>query len=155
MRPDFVVLADRGHARDGLAYIIGGGINRVQVRDLPATVQASIVAKIVLDDVDFDRDHVVRVRVNLEDGDEQVAVLEGDFHPNRPAQSSWEHGWVTSISLDGLVLPAFGFYRLSFEVDDQLMKAIRVEVQRLVTPGRAARRHTGKPDPTVRPRRKR
>jgi hypothetical protein len=152
MTPDFVVLADRGLVRDGLAYVIGGGINRIQTNELPAIVQASIVAKILLDEADFGRDHVIRVKVEHEESGNQVATFQGEFHPVRPPAESWEHGWVTSISLDGLALPAHGFYRLSFEVDDQLMKAMRIRVQPSAPPPRAARRHPA--NPTVRPRKR-
>jgi uncharacterized protein DUF6941 len=158
VRPDVVVLADAGHVRDGLLYVIGGGINQMYTPSLPGVVQATIIARLLLDEADYDKDHAMSVMLRRESADETVATIQGTFQTKRPRSTLIPPVFAAAIKLDGLVLPEYGAYTLDFEIDGQSMKQFPFE---LMKPEALRRRSTDRsgrgssPDPTIRPKSRR
>jgi hypothetical protein len=147
MRTDFAILCDTGHVRDGLAYVIGGGIDRFYADELPIPLQASVVARVLVDPEDVGPDHELRVRLVQEEGDRTVSTIQGTFPIPPPGKDMWQPGFATALRLDGIQLPAYGFYVLHLEVDEVQLKTFRFQVARppALPANRQARRATNPP----------
>jgi len=158
VKPDTVLLADAGHVRDGLIYVIGGGIEQMYTASLPAIVQATIIARVLLEEEELDKEHTLQLAVRPEAGGDPVAVMQGKFVAKQPANKSAPPAFVTAIKLDGMALPDYGRYILAFAVDDDLMKEFHIV---LAKPEALRRRSTdagaktSPANPTIRPKARR
>ena len=143
----------RHRARSGGAplNVIGGGIDRFIAPQLPAVIQATVVGRVLLDAGDLNREHNLQVEVRQEEGDAVVAAIEGAFSTTDPYPDSWEPGASMALKLDGIPLPAYGFYNLAIRINGEPMKIL----PRRVTKPSARRAKRKEPAPlnaTIRPR---
>jgi hypothetical protein len=151
MKPDVIVLADAGHVRDGLLYIVGGGIDQVYGSSLPVTLQMTLVMKLTLEQGDYDKEHDLALTVRNAAGEDVVARMGGTFFTKRPpAHRVPGSAFASSIKLDGLQLPEYGKYSLRLMIDEVELRDFQITV---APQTELRRRSTDKaPNPTVRPR---
>lgn len=157
MRPDVVVLADAGHVRDGLLFVIGGGIDQMYSASLPAIIQATIVAKVILDPGDLEKEHVLKLTVKSDGEEQPIAEMSGKFFVKRSGSVAIDQGFATAIKLDGLALPNYGVYSMLLEVDATILRDFRVTLSERTALRRRSTDSTGRAraTPTIKSKPKR
>jgi hypothetical protein len=122
------LLCDAAKARDGLLFVIGGGINRVARPQYPAPLNCDLALMITMHPAEMTERHRLRVMVQGEDG-LRIAEVEAEFGfgvegAPPPIQK------VSSpliLGLAALPLPAPGHYSLEVLFDGQLVRSLPVE----------------------------
>jgi hypothetical protein len=74
MRVDTALLCEAATVRDGLLYILGGGIQRIELPDYPAPMPLTIALRVMLHRTEVETPHELQIRLLEEDGDEVVRV---------------------------------------------------------------------------------
>ena len=77
MQLSSAMLCDAAKARDGLLYVIGGGITRIQRQTYPADLQCSLALVIDVHQSELGRPHELEVLIQDEDGERLVAAKGG------------------------------------------------------------------------------
>jgi hypothetical protein len=74
MRVDTALLCEAATVREGLLYVLGGGIQRIALPQYPAVMPLTIALRIMLHRTELDNPHELQIRLLEEDGDEVVRV---------------------------------------------------------------------------------
>lgn len=74
MHPATVLLANAAEVRDGLVYVLGGGIHHLWVAELPTEVSPTVVLIVDLEAEEAHRPFTAHVRVTSSTGDIVVDV---------------------------------------------------------------------------------
>jgi hypothetical protein len=77
MKLSSAMLCDAAKARDGLLYVIGGGVTRIQRQSYPADFQCSLALVIDVHQSEMSRPHELEVLIQDEDGERLVAAKGG------------------------------------------------------------------------------
>jgi hypothetical protein len=130
MKLDWAMLADAAQVRDGVAYVIGGGIDTVNTPSLPAVFNAAILLRFLLHRLETDRPHVVELRINDEDGKE-LAKAQGTFFasasPDTPV--GWDIPAVFALNIAGLPLAKDCRYAVEILADGGYLKTLNFRVR--------------------------
>jgi hypothetical protein len=131
------MIAEAVQIRDGLAYVLGGGIDTVTTPDLPATMNASLLVRLLLHRTETDRQHVIEARILDEDG-RQLAQMHGHAQPRLPDDLpvGWEVPVTLNFPIHNLQLPRAARYSVEILGDGLHLKSLNFRV-RLVTPARS------------------
>jgi hypothetical protein len=118
MRLDWALLAEAAQLREGLAFVLGGGIDTVAATQMPARLDAAIVVRLLLHRSETDSPHVIEVRVVDEDGG-QLAAMHGHFRatPTPSHPKGWDVPLMAVFGLHGLNLPRNGLYSVEVLAD--------------------------------------
>ncbi len=77
MRVDTALLCEAATVKDGLLYVLGGGIQRIAMPEFPAPLPLTIALRIMLHRTEVEIPHELQIRLLEEDGDEVVRVAMG------------------------------------------------------------------------------
>ncbi len=136
MRLDWAMLAEAVQIREGLAFVLAGGIDTVYAAQLPATLAASVLVRLLVHRTESDRQQIVEVRVLDEDG-VQLAGMHGHFQPKAPDDlpMGWEVPLLIAFPIHGLALPAASTYGVEILGNGSHLKSLNFRVRLHPTPG--------------------
>jgi hypothetical protein len=136
MRLDWAMIAEAVQVREGLAFVLAGGIDTVNAAQLPATLTASVLVRLLVHRTESDRQHVVEVRVLDQDG-VQLAGMHGHFQPRVPDDLpiGWDVPMLIAFPIHGLALPAASNYGVEILGDGSHLKSLNFRVRLHPTPG--------------------
>ena len=140
MKLAWAMLADHAQSRDGLAFIIAGGIDTVYAGELPARLFASLILQLSFRPSEAGK-HTVTV-LTIDDDGAEIARMEGELGMTSPAglPSSWDSKAMFAVTLNGLPLPNYGVYRMDILVDNRAEGELNLRVVRPAEPNREQRR---------------
>src|ERR1700741_786982 len=109
MKLDWAMLANYAEVREGLVFVAGGGIDTVQTPPLPATLNATILVRLLLHRTEANKQHAIDMEITDEDGNTvakvQAAVMV-PLHPDVPV--GWDIPSMVAVNIHGLQLPKEG-----------------------------------------------
>lgn len=85
MRAATLLLANAAEVRDGLLYVLGGGLHHLWVAELPTEVAPTIVVAVDLDPAEAHRPFAAHLRVTTSTGD---VVVDAPIPPALPAAAA-------------------------------------------------------------------
>lgn len=120
------LLCDHAQVREGLLFVLAGGITRIHRPTFPAHFGAGLALVLELDSLEARRPHQFELVVIGEDGDE-VARVEAEItvgelasvHPGENVQVP------LAVDMHLTVLPAHGAYELRVYVDGEHRRTIQ------------------------------
>ena len=135
MRLASVLLADYAADREGLLYVIGGGIDRLQADGFPVPLQMYLGAVIELEPKDYSADLRYKVPVDIsvtQEGGRKVARIRGDLagglrDPTRLVRVP------LTLNLRGVTIPEPGTYVITVRAGKS-RQAIPIEVLEIEAP---------------------
>lgn len=137
MQLDWAMIAEAVQIREGLAYVLGGGIDTITASDLPATLTATLLVRLLLHRTETGRPHVIEARILDEDG-HQLAQMHGHAQPQLPDNLpvGWEVPVMLTFPIHQLKLPRSARYSVEILGDGLHLKGLNFRVQ-LATPARS------------------
>jgi hypothetical protein len=110
------MLCEGATVRDGLLYILGGGVAGYSPAGYPATLQISLAAFIELDYLDQGETHKFAV-VLLDEQASELERLDGEFGMFPELALDATATLPLAITLAGMVLPRAGDYEVRLEIN--------------------------------------
>jgi hypothetical protein len=130
------LLCDFASVREGLLFVIGGGVSRLFRPTYPGSLGVSIAFIVDLDPGDIGVPHQISVRIRDEDGREVGRVLGAFNVPEAPDREPGETLHVPlAIDLRPIPLPATGAYTAAIDVDGDERKSLSFVARTGVPPG--------------------
>jgi uncharacterized protein DUF6941 len=132
MQLDWAIIAEAVQIREGLAYILGGGIDTITVANLPASLNAGVLVRLQLHRTETDRQHVIEVRILDEDG-RQLAQMHGHAQPPTPEDLpvGWDVPVMVNFPIHNLALPRAARYSIEVLGDGLHLKSLNFRVRLL------------------------
>ena len=145
MTLDWAIICDAATVREGLAHILGGGIDTVystpkeqapqgtawpdsEVIGTPA--QLSLALRFLLQRAELGRMHQVEVKVLGEDGENIVGATGVLYAPPNPSlQSGWTQGLIIPMSMQ-IAPKRFGVYSIDIFGDGAHLKSIPFRIEK-------------------------
>jgi hypothetical protein len=131
MKLDWAMLADAAQIREGLAFVIGGGIDTVNYQ-APASpvLNATILIRLLFHPTETGAPHTFEVRINDEDGKE-LARVNGSAIVQQPPDLpvGWEIPSMLALNVFGLALPRDGRYTVEILGDSGHLKTLNFRVR--------------------------
>jgi hypothetical protein len=121
-----VMLCDAVSVRDGLLFVLGGGIDRLVLAEYPAVLPVQVAALLELEWLDQGNEHELLVCVY----DEHLAELgrvQGQFSTMRSLELDEFAKFPVGISLSALSLPCPGSYEVRLLIDGELKARLPLE----------------------------
>lgn len=131
MRLDAFLLADSATTVEGKLFILGGGVTRLTVPDVPTGFPLlAVVARFRADHIDDLREtHFVRFRMESPDGDLVVDIESIELAaPGAEGAEEEELYGNLVLSFGPVVLPVIGLYDLGLWVDGELVRTMKLPV---------------------------
>jgi hypothetical protein len=127
---EWAILAEAVQIREGLAYVLGGGIDTVTAAELPATLTASLLLRLNLHRTEIERQHLVEARILDEDG-RQLAQLHSHAQPRLPDELpvGWEVPVMMNFPIHDLQLPRASQYSVEILGDGLHLKSLNFRVR--------------------------
>ncbi len=91
MRVDTALLCEAATTREGLLYVLGGGVTRTQRPEFPSPLGVTLALRILMHPTEIDNAHQLQIRLLDADGAEVVRVEMG-FGVADPEQTQIEAG---------------------------------------------------------------
>ena len=134
MRVDWAILCRFAEVDDGLATIIGGGIDTFTVPSLPALLDLVMVVRLVGSPEETEHQLAIRlVDPELKQvGKELRATFSGT--PNPEALPGWEAGVILRVAA-GFPAPVAGPYTLEIAVDGRAAHTVPIIVRQAAATG--------------------
>ena len=130
------LLCDKAHARDGLLYVIGGGITRVWRAEYPAPAGVELALMIELHRTEAKRPHQIDIELVGEDG-AVLFELGGAFQTAADHLKAWDTQLVPFVvNLAGVPLTDVGPYNLEISIDGNHQSTIRFTAEVVVDQAR-------------------
>ncbi len=130
MRLDWAMMAEAVQVREGLAYVLGGGIDTLTTAEVPVGLHASVVIRLLFHRTEIDRQHIVEARVLDEDGN-QLVQMHGHFQPRVPEDLpvGWDVPLLVTFPIENLALPRAARYSVEILGDGQHLKSLNLRVR--------------------------
>jgi hypothetical protein len=129
MRAATALLANAAEVREGLLYVLGGGVEELWVGELPAQVAPSVVVVLELDDADLGRSLAPHLTVTDPVGD---ALVDVDLPPavaDRTPGGTDEVAQLPMVFTVGMQVAREGVHRLQLTVDGDETASLRFAVR--------------------------
>ena len=132
MELDWAMLAETVQVREGLAFVLGGGIDTLTAPQLPVTLNAAVLVRLLLHRTESDRAHVVEARVLDQDG-AQLAQLHSHVHAHvgEDLPLGWDVPMLVNFTIANLQLPSATPYSVEVLVDGIHLKSLNLRVRLL------------------------
>lgn len=130
MRLDWAMLANSAQVSDGLAFVLGGGIDTINSPQIPAAFNGAVLVRLLLHRTEVDKAHVFEVRIMDEDGN-QLGQMAGNFNIpfNKDIPVGWEHPVMFAVNIAGLQLAKEGRYSFEILADSAHLKSLNFRVK--------------------------
>lgn len=128
------VLCDSAQIREGLLFVLAGGITRIRRTSYPANLGAAVAVVLELDSIEAERTHEFELIVVGEDGQElarvaaQIQVGDAQVHFGENIQVP------LAVDLHGGVLPIAGAYELRLYVDGNHRRTLQFWAEETIDP---------------------
>lgn len=117
MQVGAALLADFAQVREGLLFVVGGGITRIYRPELPAPMNVCLVLAIELHRMERDQPHELNVQIMDDDGG-QVAEIKGGFQMQATDAAYHEAVNVPMVfDLRVVGLARYGFHVVEVSID--------------------------------------
>jgi hypothetical protein len=112
------ILCDFASVREGLLFVVGGGITRVRRAQYPAPFGCSVALLVELHQMELPRPHELELRVVGPDG-ENIASIKGGFQASGPADFDIGENLPIPVVVDlrGAQLTKPGRYNVEASID--------------------------------------
>ncbi len=111
------MLADFAQVREGLLFVVGGGITRLYAPELPAPMNVCLVLAIELHRMEREQPHELNVQIMDEDGG-QVAEIKGGFQMQNTQAAHHETVNIPMVfDLRMVGLARYGFHVVEVSID--------------------------------------
>jgi hypothetical protein len=125
------LLCDSAQVREGLLFVLAGGITRVRRATYPAHLGAALAVVLDLDTIEAERAHEFELVVVGEDGEEvgrvDAEIKVGETQGVQPGENIHVP---LAIDMHALVLPRTGAYELRLYVDGQHRRTVQFWAER-------------------------
>jgi hypothetical protein len=119
------LLCDHAQIREGLLFVLAGGITRVRRPSYPAQLGAGVAVVLELDTIEAEVAHEFELVVIGEDGD-QVARVSAEIHVGDAQVHPGENVLVPlAVDLHNAQLPRSGAYELRLYVDGHHRRTVQ------------------------------
>jgi hypothetical protein len=119
------LLCDQVQVREGLLFVLAGGITRIRRPSFPAQFGAGLAVVLELDTIEAERLHQFELVVVGEDGDE-VARVAAEIQVGDPQVHPGENIQVPlAVDLHNAALPRPGAYELRLYVDGNHRRTVQ------------------------------
>lgn len=114
------ILSDVAYIRDGLIYLLAGGINRVTT-ELPGTLNVALTVMVELEATEFGQNHAISVKIMHADSIARVGEAVGQFHSGDTSKLGPGEPMLLPlvVPLKGISLPKHGAYDLHVSVNGE------------------------------------
>ena len=114
------ILSDVAYIRDGLVYLLAGGINRVTT-ELPGTLNVALTVMVELEAIEFGQTHQITVKIVHADSATRVGEASGQFHSGDTTKLGPGEPMVLPlvVPLKGINLPMYGPYDIHVSVNGE------------------------------------
>lgn len=114
------VLSDVAYIRDGLVYLLAGGINRVTT-ELPGTLNVALTVMVELEAIEFDQGHQINVKIVHADSATRVGEASGQFRSGDTSKLGPGEPMLLPlvVPLKGISLPLYGPYDIHVSVNGE------------------------------------
>jgi hypothetical protein len=114
------VLSDVAYVRDGLVYLLAGGINRV-ITDLPGTLNVSLTVMAELEATEFTDNHQIAVKIVHAETAKRVGQAMGNFQAGDTSKLGPGEPMLLPlvVPLRNISLPYHGLYDLHVSVNGE------------------------------------
>ena len=114
------VLSDVAYIRDGLVYLLAGGINRVTT-ELPGTLNVALTVMVELEATEFGQPHQIAVKIVHAESATRVGEAAGQFHSGDTTKLGPGEPMLLPlvVPLKGISLPLFGPYDIHVSVNGE------------------------------------
>ena len=130
------MLCDHAQVRDGLLFVLSGGISRIMRDSFPAAMGTCLALVLECDSTETDRPHQLEILVVGEDG-EEVARMEAEVQIDGTNRARLAENLQLPISVDlraaGLARP--GAYELHVYVDAEHRRTLQFWAEEIVGDG--------------------
>ena len=110
---DFLLLADRAEVLNGKLYMMGGAWDRRHIRDIGAPVSLTIVVGVLVPWNLTNEPHLLRIRIEDEDGTPVPPEVEATINVGRPVNATQGQSFrATAVINNRWTMPRFGTYRV-------------------------------------------
>jgi len=112
------ILSDVAYVRDGLVYLLAGGINRVTT-ELPGTLNVALTVMVELEATEFGQSHQINVKIVHADTTTRVGEASGQFHSGDTSKLAPGEPMLLPlvVTLKGIQLPLHGSYDIHVSVN--------------------------------------
>ena len=119
------VLSDVAYVRDGLVYLLAGGINRVTT-GLPGTLNVSLTIMVELEASEFAESHQVAVKVVHAPSAKRIGEAAGNFHAGDTSALGPGEPMLLPlvVPLRNITLPEHGPYDIHVSVNGELQQML-------------------------------
>jgi hypothetical protein len=116
MRIDCLLLCDAATVRDGLLFLLGGGITQISRPEYPAALSADLALALALTGEEAVREHLLEARLRHVSSDEEIGRVELSFQANAPAGPDRPTSVCFALPLRPVSLPLPGEYELTVTI---------------------------------------
>src|SRR5438046_2404870 len=130
MTLDWAILAESVQLHEGLAFILGGGIDTVSVPQLPAPFTGAVLVRLLLHRTEADHRQLIEIRFLDEDG-QQLVQLQAQISPRLPdgVPIGWDVPMMANFNLQALPLPRAGQYSIEILANGIHLRSLNLRVQ--------------------------
>lgn len=114
------ILSDVAYIRDGLVYLLAGGINRVTT-ELPGSLNVALTVMVELEATEFTQNHAIHVKIVHADSTTRVGEAVGQFHSGDTSKLGTGEPMLLPlvVPLKGISLPMHGAYDLHVSINGE------------------------------------
>jgi hypothetical protein len=116
---EYLLLCDAAQVVGAKLYVMGGGWDRVQLPQYPATLPVSIAAGVRVEWTETNRRHKLTIRGLSADADRELFKAEGEFEVGRPPGTPHGMSQLFQVAMNvPLQIPEPGSYTVEASVDE-------------------------------------
>ncbi len=120
------LLCDHAQVRDGLLFVLSGGITRIRRSSFPAQLGAGFALALELDRIEAEHTHALVVAIVGEDGEEVGRIAADVQVGDATGTYVGEHIQVPlAIDMHGAVLPKPGAYELHVYLNGEIRRTVQ------------------------------
>ena len=130
MKLDWAMLANFAEVREGLVFVVGGGIDTVNTPQLPAPLNATILVRLLLHRTEANKQHSLELEITDEDGNSLAKVQAGFMVANIPdLPVGWEIPGMFALNVHGLQLAREGRYAIEISADNVHLRTLNLRTK--------------------------
>ncbi len=119
------ILSDVAYVRDGLVYLLAGGINRV-ITALPGTLNVSLTVMVELEATEFGESHQITVKIVHAESAQRVGEAVGNFQAGDTSKLGPGEPMLLPlvVPLRNIALPHHGPYDIHVSVNGEVQQML-------------------------------
>lgn len=134
MQLSTALLCDYAAVRDGLLFVVAGGVTQLHRPAVPSPLNVSLAVVVEFHRAELVAGHQLDVFVTTDDGSE-VGRVQGGFQSGVPDPAAGEVLSVpVAFDLSPIALPSFGGYSIAITLDAILQRTLRFTVVEVGAP---------------------